>query len=77
VDARDRPLDILSEIRSTPPTGRKRRLEKLARPMLVEVAGVMLAEWEREVGRLRAELDQWEYHIGRLEIFLGKGPGRD
>jgi hypothetical protein len=77
VDTRDQPLDILSEIRSTTPTRRKKRLEKLAAPMLVEVAGVMLAEWEREVDRLRVELEKRDFHICRLEDFLGKGPGSD
>ncbi len=67
---KDQALDILSEIRSTPASERRRRIEKLEKPMLVHLAGLAFLEWDRERGLLQAEIEKRDYHISRIEAIL-------
>lgn len=69
-DPKEQGLDILSEIQSTSIAERPRRLEKLAKPMLVHLVGLALAEWRRDKDRLEAEIEKRDFHISKLEALL-------
>lgn len=68
-------LDLLAEIRATPEPKRASRLAKLAKPVLVQMAALMLREWDEETRMLRAEIDRRQYVIERLEGLLGPRAG--
>ena len=53
-DKRDRPIDLVAELLSTPAGERAGRLAKLEKPMLVELAAAALEGWTRERARASA-----------------------
>jgi len=67
---KDELMRILAELRISPEHSRRHKLQRLTKPVLVQVAEVMLRKWEREQERHRAELAGREYHIERIEALL-------
>jgi hypothetical protein len=67
---KDELLRILTELRTTSEATRRHKLQRLTKPVLVQVAEVMLRKWERERERYRAELAARDYHIERIEAML-------
>jgi hypothetical protein len=63
-------IKILEDLRETPKSQRRSRLTRLHKPILVQVAEVMLQKWERERHRMEVEIEKRDFHIERLEALM-------
>ena len=70
MDGKNHLWQTLEELRNTPEQHRRGRLQRLTKPILVQVAEVMLRKWERERTRLTDEIEKRDFHIERLEALL-------
>ncbi len=69
-DGKGQLWQALDELRNTPEKHRRGKLQRLTKPILVQVAEVMIRKWERERTRLLTEIEKRDYHIERLEALL-------
>ncbi len=70
MEMKDQLIETLLLLRTTPERQRRGKLQRLTKPVLVQVAEVLLRKWERERIKLQEEVEKRDYHIERLEAML-------
>ena len=74
MDTRAYLMQVLKDLRETPDKKRRGRLQTLTKPVLVQVAEILLRKLEREQVRHEIEIEKRDYHIERLEAMLQPRP---
>jgi hypothetical protein len=70
MDARAYLMHVLNDLRETPDKKRRPRLQTLTKPVLIQVAEILLRKLEREQTRYQVEIEKRDFHIERLEAML-------
>jgi hypothetical protein len=63
-------MQILQELRALPEGKRRIYMQTLTKPVLIQVAEVLLRKLERETSRHVIEIEKRDFHIERLESML-------
>jgi hypothetical protein len=63
-------MQVLQELRALPEGKRRIRMQALTKPVLIQIAEVLLRKLERETSRNVIEIEKRDFHIERLESML-------
>jgi hypothetical protein len=63
-------MQVLQELRELPEGRRRIRMQALTKPVLIQIAEVLLRKLERESSRHVIEIEKRDFHIERLESML-------